>query len=256
MSADITSASNPRIRSLAALKDRRARDAARRFLIEGTRELGRAIDAGVDIEEILLGEEFASGDAVALAAGAATPVTTVGKAPFAKISMRQNPDGIVGVASTWDTALDGIDRDLVLIAEAIEKPGNLGAILRTADAAGAAVVAADPTVDLFNPNVVRASQGSLFTVPVAVADAASATTWAAERGSVVVTMPGASESLWEADLTGPVAIVVGSEHSGVSSQWLEAGRSIQIPMQGASDSLNTSVAAAIVLFEAVRQRAE
>lgn len=254
MSADITSASNPHIRSLGDLKNRRARDAEKRFLIEGARELERAIDAGVAIEEIILGKEIASEAALSLAAGAAAPVTAVAEAPFAKISMRQNPDGIVGVAQTWDSGLDAIDRDLVLIAEAVEKPGNLGAILRTADASGAAVVAADPAVDLFNPNVVRASQGALFTVPVAVADAASVRTWAAGRGTVFVTTPDAAGSLWDADLTGRVAIVVGSEHGGVSDHWQEAGLSIRVPMQGVSDSLNTSVAAAIVLFEAVRQR--
>jgi TrmH family RNA methyltransferase len=251
---DITSAANPHIRSLAELKRRRGRDAAGRFLIEGSRELGRAIDARIAIEEIILAPALASEAATRIAAAAPVPVRTVGEAPFGKVTVRQNPDGIIGVASTWSPGLDTIDRDLVLIAEAIEKPGNLGAMLRTADAAGAGVVVADPTVDPFNPNVVRASQGALFSVPVAVTDAAAARKWAIDRGPVFVTTPRADQTLWDADLTGAVAIVVGSEHTGVGEPWLEVGTPIRIPMEGDSDSLNASVAAAIVLFEAVRQR--
>jgi TrmH family RNA methyltransferase len=251
---DITSAANPYIQSLSKLRRRRGRDAAGRFLIEGSRELGRAIGAGIAIEDIILAPALASAATTEIAAAAPVRVRTVGEAPFRKLTVRQNPDGIIGVAPTWSPGLDAIDRDLVLIAEAIEKPGNLGAMLRTADAAGAGVVVADPTVDPFNPNVVRASQGALFTVPVAVTDAAAARNWAIDHGPILVTTPGAVQTLWGADLTGAVAIVVGSEHAGVGESWLEAGTPVRIPMAGTVDSLNASVAAAIVLFEAVRQR--
>lgn len=254
MTPDITSAANPHIRTLAEFKGRRGRDAAGRFLIEGSRELGRAIDARIAVEEIILAPALASDAATGIAAAASVPVRTVGEAPFAKLTVRQNPDGIIGVASTWSPGLDTIDRDLVLIAEAIEKPGNLGAMLRTADAAGAGVVVADPTVDPFNPNIVRASQGALFTVPVAVTDAAAARTWAIDRGPVFVTTPGADRTLWDVELTGAIAIVVGSEHAGVGESWLEVGTPVRIPMAGNVDSLNASVAAAIVLYEAIRQR--
>ena len=253
MSVDITSASNPYVRDLARLKTRRGRNAASRFLIEGARELRRAIDAGVTIDEIVFSPALATPEARAVAANAPA-VTTVGEAPFSKLSVRRGPDGIVGVAPTWSPALEGIEGDLVLVAEGIEKPGNLGAMLRTADGAGAAVVATDPTVDLFDPNVIRASQGSLFTVPVALSDAETVVRWATGRGSVIVLTPDAGSPVWEADLAEPVAIVVGSEHAGVTDRWLDLGTAVQIPMAGEADSLNASVAAAIVLYEAVRQR--
>ena len=254
VTTDITSSANPRITALSKLKTRRGRDAAGLFLIEGARELGRALEAGIDVSEINYCPAIASDAATDLAETATISATTVAEAPFAKLSNRQHPDGIIGVASAWEADLGSIDRDLVLVAEAIEKPGNLGAMLRTADATGAAVVAADPTVDLFNPNVVRASQGALFTVPVAVVDAERAIGWASDRGTVFVTTPDAALTLWEAELTGRVTVVVGSEHGGVSAAWLSAGTPIRIPMVGTRDSLNASVAAAIVLYEAVRQR--
>jgi TrmH family RNA methyltransferase len=239
---------------LSKLRRRRGRDAAGRFLIEGSRELGRAIGAGIAIEEIILAPALASGATTEIAAAAPVRVRTVGEAPFRKLTVRQNPDGIIGVAPTWSPGLDTIDRDLVLIAEAIEKPGNLGAMLRTADAAGAGVVVADPTVDPFNPNVVRASQGALFTVPLAVTDSATALYWAADRGSVYVTTTAGETPLWSADLRGAISVVIGSEHAGVDQAWLDVGTTLRIPMAGESDSLNASVTAAIVLFEAVRQR--
>lgn len=252
MTIDITSTANRHVRELAVLKQRRHRDAAGRFLVEGARELARAVDAGVAIDEVVFAPALATTSAEALAASFGG-VTTMGEAPFGKLSVRRHPDGIIGVASTWQTDLDAIDRDLVLVAERIEKPGNLGAMLRTADGAGAAVVAADPAVDLFNPNVVRASQGSLFTVPVAVAAPDAVAAWARARGSVVVATTEAATPLWDVDLSGRVAIVVGSEHAGVSERWLADGTPVAIPMAGAADSLNASVAAGIALYEAVRQ---
>lgn len=254
MTAEIASAANPRIKALAELKSRRGRDRAGRFLIEGARELTRALASDLPVDEIIFNAGLASGAAASLVEDPPAPVTTVGEAPFRKLSMRENPDGIIGVAPTWEPGLADIDHDLVLVAEAIEKPGNLGAMLRTADAAGAAVVVADAAVDAFNPNVVRASQGALFSVPLAVTDTRAATQWATERGAVIVTAPDAADTVWEADLTGPVTIVIGSEDTGVTAAWREVGNPVRIPMAGVSDSLNASVAAAIVLFEAVRQR--
>lgn len=254
MTEALTSAANPHIRSLSRLKTRRGRRAAGAFLIEGTRELSRAIAAGRTIDEIIFCPSIASQGAAALAGTNAALVTTVAEIPFAKLTVRRGPDGIIGVAPIWEPTLAAIERDLVLIAEAVEKPGNLGAMLRTADGAGAAVVATDPTVDLFNPNVIRASQGSLFTVPVAVGNADEVVRWATGRGSVVVLAPDAGSPLWKTDLTGPVAIVVGSEHAGLTDRWLDLGAAVRIPMVGEADSLNASVAAAIVLYEAVRQR--
>jgi len=254
VNSQITSTSNPRITSLSKLKTRRGRKETSRFLIEGARELGRAIEGGRVIDEIVFCADIASSAAARVASNADVAVTQVAAAPFDKLSIRQSPDGIIGVAPKWSLGLDAVDRDLVLVAEAIEKPGNLGAMLRSADATGAGVVAADPTVDVFNPNVVRASQGALFTVPLAVTDSETARDWAVDRGSVVVTRPEATDSLWDADLAGTVAIVIGSEAVGIGDSWLDAGTEIRIPMLGTGDSLNTSAAAAVVLYEALRQR--
>jgi TrmH family RNA methyltransferase len=166
------------------------------------------------------------------------------------------------VARQFPTALSALalgPDPLLLVVEAIEKPGNLGTMLRTAEAAGAAaVIVCDPATDPFNPNVVRASLGTLFTVPLAVADTPGTIARLGDLGiRTVVTTPGASLPHWEADLTGPVAVVVGSEQYGLSAPWLAAADCrVVIPMPGSVDSLNAAMAAGIVLFEAVRQRAD
>jgi len=251
----IESPSNRRILETARLKKRRERGVRGRFLVEGTREVERALEAGAGIHDVYLCPDLAPPATVDLARRIPdAAVVTVSTMAFEKLSMRQNPDGIVAVASTWSPALDTLDRDLVLVAEAIEKPGNLGAMLRTADATGAGLLVADPTVDVFNPNVVRASQGALFSVPFAVADAAAAVAWTADHGPVYVATPDATIDYWAADLSGAASVVIGSEHAGVSDAWDGVGTPIRIPMAGAADSLNASVAAAVVLYEAVRQR--
>ena len=257
MSGDIESPANLRIIETARLKKRRHRDATGRFLIEGTREAERAVQAGASIDEIFLCPDYAPPATVSLAdaiAGSGVRLTTVSAVAFDKLSMRQNPDGIIAVAPTWTATAENLDRDLVLVAEAIEKPGNLGAIFRTADATGAALLIADATVDPFNPNVVRASQGALFSVPFAVTDTGAAITWTREHGAIVIATPDAESDFWDADLSGPVSIVIGSEHAGVSDAWREAGTPVRIPMAGDADSLNASVSAAVLLYEAARQR--
>ncbi|MEA2025034.1 MAG: TrmH family RNA methyltransferase [Actinomycetota bacterium] len=257
MNVDIQSPSNRRIVETARLKKRRARDAEARFLIEGTRETERAAEAGASIDEVFLCPEIAPPDTASLAdriAGTGSRLTTVSAIAFAKLTMRQNPDGIIVVAPTWTTATESLDRDLVLVAEAIEKPGNLGAMFRTADATGAALLIADATVDPFNPNVVRASQGALFSVPFAVTDTEVAIAWARDHGAIVVATPGAKSDYWDTDLSRRVSIVIGSEHAGISEAWRDAGTPVRIPMAGSADSLNASVSAAVLLYEAVRQR--
>jgi len=153
---------------------------------------------------------------------------------------------------------DGAPAPLILVADAIEKPGNLGALLRTADAAGClAVVVCEPVTDVFNPNIVRASTGALFTVPVVnEPDPGRLRSWLRHHGiATVVTTPSSERLCWDADLTGPVAIVVGSEMHGLPDEWIEsADLSVRIPMAGSADSLNVGTAAAVVVFEAVRQR--
>ena len=262
---DIASATNARIKALVRLRNRRERDEARRFVIEGYRELTRALDGGITIETLFVCPELYLGpnDAalVVRASEGGAEIVTVAEAPFRKASYRDRPEGLLGVAEQFDTSLARLDlsgNPLVLVAEGIEKPGNLGTMLRTAEAAGATgVIVADATTDPFNPNVVRASLGTLFTVPLAIA--ASAEALGALRAAgirVVATTPAGEAAHFATDLTGPTALVVGSEQYGLSTAWLEgADQRIVIPMPGSVDSLNAAMAAGIVLFEAVRQRA-
>jgi TrmH family RNA methyltransferase len=145
----------------------------------------------------------------------------------------------------------------VLVAESVEKPGNLGSLLRTADSAGcAALVICDPVTDLFNPNVIRASQGAVFSVPVGVASSADTIAWARAKGlRILATTPDGAQPIWDVDARGPVAIIMGSEKDGLAPAWLEAADTrVFIPQAGTSDSLNVATAAAVCLFEAVRQR--
>lgn len=264
MSDPITSTSNARIKALVRLRTRRERDASGTFLVEGYRELSRAADAQVEIETLFVCPEwYIGGNEPALvdriAAGGAE-VIPVAADPFAKASYRDRPEGLLAVARQFPTELDGLGFDgtpLFLVAEAIEKPGNLGTMLRTADAAGLdGVIVTDPTTDPFNPNVVRASLGTLFTVPIAVTDTDTAIASLASRGiRTFATTPDASLAHFDADLTGPAALVVGSEQYGLSDRWLEAADDrIVIPMPGSVDSLNAAMAAGIVVFEALRQR--
>lgn len=260
----ITSPANPRIKRLVRLRERRERDESGRFLIEGYRELRRALSGGVEVEELYccpalyLGENEES--LVEAAARAGAEVVPVGEAPFRKASYRDRPEGLLAVAHQFPTGLERLrpgPDPLLLVVEGIEKPGNLGTMLRTAGAAGAAaVVVCDPATDPFNPNVVRASLGTLFTVPLFVGDTPGAVSRLRELGiRTVATTPSASTPHWEADLTGPVAVLVGSEQLGLSDAWLAAAdHKVVIPMPGSVDSLNAAMAAGVVLFEALRQR--
>ena len=254
----ITSTTNRRIKDLARLHRRSERDASGHFLVEGARELRSALAAGVEIEQVVLCEGLAGAEELETAAMAPPDrVLLVAPDPYARISHRRHPDGLSAVARQFSTDLAEFDpgpNPIVLIADGVEKPGNLGAILRTADAAGAAVLVSDAATDLFNPNVVRVAQGSLFTVPIALADGATARAWARDRLQLFVATPEASLPYWTIDLTGSVGIVVGSEHRGVSDAWRDVGEQVSIPMAGSGDSLNTSVTAALLLYEAVRQR--
>ncbi|MCP3996319.1 MAG: RNA methyltransferase [bacterium] len=252
----VTSVDNPRVKAYAKLKTARERRRTGLFLIEGHREVERAADAGIELDVLVVCED--------LMGSSSLPVTdpdifAVAEAPMRKIAIRKNPPGVIAVARQFDTDLSGLtlDKDpLLLIAEHVEKPGNLGAMMRTCDAVGVdAIIIADPATDVFNPNVVRASQGALFSVPLAVAATSEAIAWCSQqRISVVGGYPAASNELWETTMRGAAAVLVGAEDTGISPAWNDVATPVRIPMAGAADSLNASVSAAIMLFEAVRQR--
>lgn len=261
----IQSPTNPRVKSLVRLRQRRERDRTGRFLVEGFRELTRAADSTVEVEtlfvcpDLYLGE--GEGRLVDRLAVSGVEVVEVAETPFRKASYRDRPEGLLAVARQFPTSLSALDLSgpaLALVAESIEKPGNLGTMLRTADAAACTgVVVADPATDPFNPNVVRASLGTLFSVPLAVATTGEAVEHLRSSGvRILVASPDAELPHYLADLTGPVALVVGSEQYGLSDAWLaSADERITIPMPGSVDSLNAAMAAGILLFEALRQRA-
>ena len=260
---EITSLANPRVKQLVALRQRRARDRAGVTLVEGQEELDLALSAGARPLTLYVCPSLAGDGAQPMidrVASVGAEVVRVSRPVFGKIAYRESPDGWLAVLPAVPASLsllDPGDRPLVLICEGVEKPGNLGAILRTADAAGvAAVIAADPVTDWGNPNVVRASKGTVFSVPVASAPTAEVLAWTAERSlTVVAATPDGDALLTEADLSGPAAIVVGSEARGLPPVWLEhASARVRIPMFGRADSLNVATSAAILLYEAVRQR--
>jgi TrmH family RNA methyltransferase len=260
---EITSPANPRVKHLVALRQRRARDRAGVTLVEGYEELGLALSAGARPLTLYVCPGLDGRDPepmTARVAGLGAEVVRVSRAVFTKIAYRESPDGWLAVLPQVPADLGLLDpgpRALILVCEGVEKPGNLGAILRTADAAGvAAVIAADPGTDWGNPNVVRASKGTVFAVPVAAAPSADVLAWIAARSlRLVAAAPDGDVPLTGADLTGPTAIVVGSEAHGLPAAWLDrAGLRVRIPMFGRADSLNVATSAAILLYEAVRQR--
>jgi RNA methyltransferase, TrmH family len=260
---EITSPANPRVKQIVALRRRRARGQSAVTLVEGLAEVELALDAGVHPETVYHCPELSSqaADSVIIrAAGAGAELVRVTRPVFEKISYREGPDGLLAVVPA---VADGLDRlrlganPVVLVCAGLEKPGNLGAILRTADAAGvSAVIAADPVTDWGNPNVVRASKGTVFSVPVATGTTAAVLDWIAARGlRLVAATPAAEQLVSDADLTGPTAIAVGAEQVGLGPEWLErAAVRVRIPMFGKADSLNVSTSAAIITYEAVRQR--
>jgi len=261
----ITSLQNPRLKELVKLRDRRARDEAGCFLVEGYREIRRALEKGVTLQSVYFAPEWFLGAnepaLLAQAEAAGASLCELSRAAFAKVAYRERPDGLLAVAPQWRRTLAELvlpAEPFLLVVEAIEKPGNLGTILRSADAAGCdAVVVCDPVTDLFNPNVVRASTGVLFSVPCVVAESAAVLAWLRERRIRVVATTPAAETLYtRADLRGPLAVVMGSEQYGLSEFWLHgADLPVRIPMAGQADSLNVAMATIIALFEAVRQRA-
>jgi RNA methyltransferase, TrmH family len=260
---EITSPANPRVKQLVALRRRRAREESGVTLVEGRAEIELALAAGVRPRSLYYCPALTSPDGPDLSDRArelGADVVRVSRPVFDKVSYREGPDGWLAVVPAVQTSLAHLTlgpRPLVLACAGLEKPGNLGAILRTADAAGvAAVIAADPVTDWGNPNVVRASKGTVFSVPIASATSAEVHAWIAAHGlQLVAATPDATRLVTEADLTGPTVLAVGAEQAGLPAEWLErANVQVRIPMLGRADSLNVSASAAIITYEALRQR--
>ena len=261
----ITSPGNPRVKWLVSLRKRRTRDAEGVTIVEGYDELRLALKAGVRPQSLFHCPELASGreevQVVEEVAAQGTEVFELGRTVFTKVSVRESPDGWLAVVPTPGVRLDAVrlrDNALVLVCEAVEKPGNLGAMVRTADAAGLdAVLAASPVADWGNPNVVRASKGAIFAVQVAAASSAEVADWLRRRGvRIVAASPQSDTNFSELDLTSSTAVVVGAEHKGLHEFWVNEADSVAaIPMVGRVNSLNVATAAAIIVYEAVRQRA-
>ncbi len=261
----LSSSRNPRVLAAVALRDRRARDETGLTLIDGARELARALAGGAVVVEAFVDADRLTSEAQAAvdrahAAGAAViPVT--GRV-LDRLAYGDRSEGVVATARIPDLSLEALSLPgdpLIVVVEGVEKPGNLGAILRTADAAGAdAVIAADPRTDLFNPNAIRASLGTIFAVPVAAGTSEAIRGRLLHDGvSLVAARVDALTSYTDVDLRGPVAIVLGSEAEGLTAAWDgDTVTAVHLPMLGVADSLNVSIAAAILLYEARRQRWE
>lgn len=262
---EITSLQNEKIKACVRLRERRERNETGLFLIEGYRELKRALDAGRKINELYVCPDFFLGENEKQLIDQADAKTySCTKEVFAKISYRDRPDGLLAIApqkhlSLEDLAqiLKGVKNPFLLVAESIEKPGNLGTILRSCDAAGVhAVIVCDPTTDIHNPNVVRSSVGTLFTLPVLEADGDETLAFLKKHKiAVAAATPQASSEFTQADFSVPVAIAVGTEQYGLKNSWMtQADIAVRIPMFGVADSLNVASATTLLLYEVVRQR--
>ena len=265
----ITSAQNPKIKALLELQEKsKARKRTGLFVVEGRRELQHCIEAGFEphtlfiCRDIMTEKEF---DRILGAieenfTGMMCPIIEISRQLYDKIAYRGGTEGIIAELHCKDMGLESLklkENPLVVVLESVEKPGNLGAVLRSADASGAdAVIVCDPLTDLYNPNLIRSSIGAIFTVPVATATSEDAIRWLKERGIRIYTAQlQDSEWYYDTDMSGGTAIVMGTEATGLTDIWRKAADAhIKIPMLGRLDSLNVSVSAAILMFEAVRQR--
>lgn len=266
---DITSLQNARVKHIVKLReDKRQRQKDGLLLVEGFDEIQLALSAGYKPRTLLTAPELASRTLTFPSSETEVEpaeTLTVSRAVFEKMSYRDNPDGwlavfpIPRISLESSSLLEGVSSPLVILAESIEKPGNLGAILRTADAAGVdALLVCDPRADVWNPNVVRASRGTLFSVPVVECDNAAALGWLRSHGiKVLAATPSAEELYSGVDMRGPTAIAVGTEDTGLSDFWMKnADTKVKIPMLGKVNSLNVSVSTALIVYEALRQRRE
>jgi TrmH family RNA methyltransferase len=256
----ITSVQNPKFRNLLLLQEKsKARREQGLFVVEGRREIGHAIEAGFRVRTLFVREDLLP-ELEPLAAQAACPIVLLSPTLYAKAAYREGTEGILAEMEVRTLRLEDLvlgEAPLIVVLESVEKPGNLGAVLRSADAARAdAVIVCDPRTDLWNPNLIRASLGGIFTVPTVCVPSQTAIAWLRDHGIRILTAQ-LQDSSWyyDIDMTVGTALVMGTESTGLTEVWRAAADAhIRIPMLGRLDSLNVSVSAAILLFEAVRQR--
>lgn len=258
----ITSAQNPKIKYLLELSSKsKARRESGLFVVEGRREIEHCLEGGYELSSVFYCPEILP----ELPAGIDESIVfELSSSVYGKVAYREGTEGIIAEVRSKSLGLDGLaalldgkENPLLMVLESVEKPGNLGAVLRSADAAGAdAVLICDPLTDIYNPNLIRASIGAVFTVPVVACSSEDAIRWLQQRGFAILTAQLQDSSLYyDCNMTGATAIVMGTESTGLSDQWRRAATAhIRIPMLGRLDSLNVSVSAAILLFEAIRQR--
>jgi len=273
---EITSPANPRIKSWSHLRDRPERRESGLLIVEGHDELALALASALEVQALLVCPEHlrpGEGGIAELAKENGAEIIKVTRQVMEKVAYREHPDGWLAIARYPDTTLTHFakridtrkldpllvkgDPDLLLVVESVEKPGNLGAMLRSADAAGAhGLLSVDGRTDLGNPNVVRSSKGSIFAFPVAEASGVESLAWLKQRGTkILAATPEAGHECWDIDLRGPIAISVGEERHGHSDAWLAGVDGIiTIPMFGRVNSLNVAQAATLLLYEARRQR--
>ncbi len=265
MNKQITSTQNPLIKEVIRLQEKsRFRKEKELFIVEGFREITLAVKGNYEINTILFCDEIISLNKVDILANSSSKkieLIEVSKRVYEKISHRKTTEGILAIIKFKNLSLNNLylsDNSLILVAEAAEKPGNLGALLRTADAANLdAVILANPKTDLYNPNIIRSSVGCVFTNSIAMGSTTEIIAFLKKNKISIyaAVLDENSEVYDEVDFNLPLAIVVGTEDTGLSKEWLvHASKNIIIPMEGEIDSLNVSVSAAIVIFEAKRQR--
>ena len=252
----ITSKSNPKIKNVVKLQKSSERREQNRIIIEGRREIERAVACGFVVDTLFICNELLR-ESVCINANV---IEEVSLEVFEKIAYREGSDGLLAVAIPKYSELKDFrpkKNPLIIVLETVEKPGNLGAVMRTADAAGVdAVIIADPRTDLFNPNAIRASIGTIFSVPLFACSSKECIKWLKSNDIIIYcTYLKASIDYLDADFRQGSAIVMGTEATGISDIWVEAAdQNLIIPMNGIADSLNVSVTTAIVVFEAIRQR--
>lgn len=262
MQKSITSPQNPFIKQLIQLKEKsKERKKTGRFLLEGKRELSLAIKGGFTIETLLYFPDLFSESEAKAMEHYNLEIIEISKEVFQKLAYRSTTEGIIAVGKTKHHTLEALKltskNPLILVAEAPEKPGNIGALLRTADAANVdAVIIANPKSDVYNPNIIRSSIGCVFTTEIAVSSSEDAITYLKQLNfNIYSAILQESQPYNQQDYTLPTAIVVGTEATGLTQEWRDAAtQNVSIPMQGVIDSMNVSVAAGILIFEAKRQR--